>query len=108
MSEFTETIFSFLLGWIKNFFESLWTLFTSNDGSAWLAWLGENWFSLVVWLLIIGFIIDIVIWFFRWRPYYVWFTFGRKLRNIFKRTEKPQPAVSNKTENTSSSNRKEN
>ena len=86
MNELTETIFNFLLGWVKKLFENIWQLFSNQEGSTWFTWLGDNWIKVVIGLCIGGLIIDLLVWFFRWRPDYVWRSVLRRIKKIFKRS----------------------
>lgn len=97
MSGFTETIFSFLLGWVKGLFEKIWNLFSQTETSSWFTWLVNNWIPLVIIICVIGFFVDIIVWLFRWRPYYVWASMFRKVKGFFRpggKTSKKQNKVS--------------
>ncbi len=85
MNGISETIFSFLLGWIKRIFESAWNIFSKPGNISWLYWLEKNWLMIVIMIVAAGFILDIIIWLFRWRPYYVWGTLWRKIKKPFKK-----------------------
>lgn len=100
MNGFTETIFSFLLGWVKSFFENLWNFFSKAETSTWFNWVLENWVALVIILCVAGFVVDLIVWFFRWRPYYVWGSVWRKFKGLFSSSEKTAEE-SKKNQNTS-------
>jgi hypothetical protein len=97
MRGFAQTLFNALLGWIRMLVEAVWSLLFSDGTKAWLTWIGNNWLALVVLLCLIGVAIDYLIWFVRWRPYYVWGAKMRRFGRIFgigrKDREMPQAPV---------------
>lgn len=92
MNAFTETLFRALLGWIQGLVQGLWSLFNGEGAGSLATWFGNHWLTTVILLCVIGIGVDIVVWFFRWRPYYVWGTKLRKLKRFFRREEK-KPAM---------------
>ncbi len=83
MRGFAQTLFNALLGWIRTLVEGVWNILFSSDAQQWLKWVGDNWMILVVFLCLCGVALDYVVWFFRWRPYYVWGSSMRRLRRFF-------------------------
>ena len=83
MRGFAQTLFSALLGWIRTLVEGVWDILFSSDAQQWLRWVGDNWMVLLVFLCLCGVALDYIVWFFRWRPYYVWGSSMRKVRRIF-------------------------
>ncbi len=83
MRGFAQTLFNALLGWIRTLVEGVWDILFSSDAQQWLRWIGDNWMVLFVFLCLCGVALDYVVWFFRWRPYYVWGSSMRRLRRIF-------------------------
>ena len=79
MGSFAASIFNLLLGWIRGLVGSLWELINSQEARDGLSWLGDNWLWLVITIAVAGLVIDYVIWFIRWRPYYVWRSWWRRL-----------------------------
>lgn len=79
MGSFAASIFNLLLGWIRGLVSGLWNLVNSAEARQGLEWLGDNWLWLTIAIAVIGLVIDYVIWFIRWRPYYVWRTWWRRL-----------------------------
>ena len=83
MRGFAQTLFNALLGWIRTLVEGVWDILFSSDAQQWLRWVGDNWMVLFVLLCLCGIALDYTIWFFRWRPYYVWGSSLRRIRRIF-------------------------
>ncbi len=83
MRGFTQTLVNALFGWIRILVEGVWNLLFSNETQQWLHWVGDNWLTLVVFLCFCGVVLDYLIWFLRWRPYYVWASSMRRMRRIF-------------------------
>ncbi|MEG2603570.1 MAG: hypothetical protein RSB91_01465 [Clostridia bacterium] len=72
MNGFTNTILTLLLSWLKALFNSLWRLFTSESGGSIYSFLSNHWKTIFLILCVGGFVLDRVVYFIRWRPYYVW------------------------------------
>jgi len=85
MNGFVHSILSFMLSWIRALITNLWNLLSSDGGGALYRFLSQNWLSLVILLCLAGVAADLIVYFFRWRPYYVWRTRLRHLR-------RPKPA----------------
>ena len=80
MGSFANTVFSALLGWLQILISMIWSAFTSEDGSSFLQFIGNNWIWIAAVLCATGLIADFAVYFFRWQPYKVWKTFLRHLR----------------------------
>ena len=91
MRGFAQTLFNALLGWIRMLVEAVWSLLFSDGTKVWLTWIGNNWLVLVVLLCLIGVAIDYLVWFVRWRPYYVWGSKMRRFGRIFGIGRKERP-----------------
>jgi len=85
MNGFTNSILTLLLGWLRSLFNAVWTLLGSEDGGTMITFFRQNWKTIFLVLCLGGFIIDRVIYFIRWRPYYVW---GSKRR--YRRAHRQQ------------------
>ncbi len=72
MNGFTNAILTLLLGWLRSIFNAVWTLMNSDQTSLLLQFFRSNWKTIALVLCVGGFVIDRVIYFIRWRPYYVW------------------------------------
>jgi len=90
MGSFATSIFNLLLGWIRGLVSSLWSLVNSQEARSSLEWLGDHWLWLVIAIGVAGLVIDYLIWFIRWRPYYVWRSWWRRLTH----RGEPEPAPS--------------
>lgn len=80
MNGFTHSILSLLLTWIRTLISSLWSLFGSEEGGLLYRFLSEKWLMLLAVLCIGGIAVDLLVYLFRWRPYYVWLSRLRRLR----------------------------
>jgi len=80
MNGFVHTILSFTLSWIRALISNLWSLINSENGGLMFQFLSRSWWKIVLGLLIIGVAVDLIVYFFRWRPYYVWASKLRRLR----------------------------
>lgn len=90
MGSFANSMFSVLLGWVRGAVNWLWRLFTSEQSSGMVAWLGEHWLVLAAVLCAAGLVMDLVVNTLRWQPYKVWASFFRRLFGR-KRQEEPAP-----------------
>ena len=80
---YSNAIVDMMLGWLKglaNWVLRLFNLAGSVGGSP-LLWLSENWLKLLVFFLILGLVLDRLVWLIRWRPYWVWFRKERIIVN---------------------------
>ena len=76
---FAENALEALLGWFESLINGVWSLFSGASGGSLLRWLASNWLSLLIVFMAIGVAMDILIYLFRWRPFWWWF---RKKRFI--------------------------
>lgn len=88
MNGFANTLLSFILSWIRTLISNLWGIVTSEDGGLLYQFLAQNWKTILLTLLIAGLLIDRLVYFFRWRPDYVW---RSRLHRIRSRRQKPEP-----------------
>lgn len=72
MNGFTNAILTLLLGWLRSIFNAVWSLMNNDQTSILLQFFRNNWKTIALVLCVGGFVIDRVIYFIRWRPYYVW------------------------------------
>ncbi len=83
MSNYSSAVVDVMLGWLKGFANWVLRLFNlagSVSGSP-LLWLSRNWLKLLVFFLVVGVVVDRLIWLIRWRPYWVWFRKERIIVN---------------------------
>lgn len=79
MGSFANSVFSILLGWVRGAVLWLWNTATSQESSALMQWIANNWLTLTIILCIAGMVIDFVVHMFRWQPYKVWASFFRRI-----------------------------
>jgi len=71
---YTNALVNLTLGWLKGLANWVLKLFNlAGSGGSPLLWLSENWLKLLILLLIVGVVVDWLVWMIRWRPYWVWF-----------------------------------
>ena len=83
ISGYSNAIVDVMLGWLKglaNWVLRLFNLAGSANGSP-LLWLSRNWLKLLIFFLVLGVVLDRLIWLIRWRPYWVWFRKERVIVN---------------------------
>lgn len=87
MNSFVNTLLSVMLGWIRTLISNIWTMLASEDGGALFQFLSAYWLVIVILLCAGGVLADLIIYFFRWRPDYVWLTRWRRLTHGKRRAE---------------------
>lgn len=72
---YSDTIVNAMLSWLKGAANWVLRLFdlSGSGGISPLEWLSRNWLKTLIVLVVVGVVLDRVIWFIRWRPYWVWF-----------------------------------
>jgi len=80
MNGFVNTMLSAMLSWIRALISQIWALLSSEDGGALYQFLSANWLTMVVSLCAVCMLVDLIVYFFRWRPDYVWASKWRRLR----------------------------
>lgn len=84
MGNFANTLFSTLLGWLRNAAAWLWGFLSDPQSGGMIVWIADNWLPLVILLCVACMLIDAIVYLFRWQPHKVWASFFRRL---FGRTE---------------------
>ena len=80
---YSNAFVDLMLGWLKGLASWVLRLFNlagSAAGSP-LVWLSQNWLKLLIFFLVLGVVIDRLVWLIRWRPYWVWFRKERVIVN---------------------------
>lgn len=95
MNSIVNTLLSVLLGWIRTLINNVWTLLRSEDGSALFRFLQEHWLAIVIAVCAVCVLVDLAVYFFRWRPDYIWAT---RLRRIRRRREQRKAKHSRRAE----------
>ena len=83
ISGYSNAFVDLMLGWLKglaNWVLRLFNLAGSVGGSP-LLWLSKNWLKLLIFFLVLGVVVDRLVWLIRWRPYWVWFRKERVIVN---------------------------
>lgn len=90
MNGFVNTLLSVTLSWIRALISHLWSLLNSEDGGLFFRFFSTHWLMIVISLCVLCMAVDLIVYFFRWRPDYVWATKWRRLRRKRPRRA-PQP-----------------
>lgn len=77
-ADFSDSFIKGMLGWIRWIASSIANLFQSGSGHSsgdmsMVAWFADNWIKILIGLIVVGVLIDWMVWMARWRPYWVWF-----------------------------------
>lgn len=72
-NQFSESLVEVMLSWMRWLTSWFWSITASGgtDGG-FLRWFSDHWVSLAVFLIVVGVIVDWLIWMIRWRPYWLW------------------------------------
>lgn len=83
MSGYSNAVVDTMLGWLKGFANWVLRLFNlaGSAKTSPLLWLSHNWLKLLIFFLVLGIVLDRLIWLIRWRPYWVWFRKERIIVN---------------------------
>ncbi len=83
-----------MLSWMRWLTSWFWNIVNAGStGGGFLAWFSANWKSLTVFLIVVGLVVDWLVWLFRWRPYWLWL---RKRQIIYEEVpvrKKARPRV---------------
>ncbi len=90
MNGFATGILSMLLGWLRSFISNGWRLLSSESGGSILSFFAAHWKLIFLVLCAGGFIVDRIIYFFRWRPDLVWRTKWQRMRSGFSRQDEEE------------------
>ena len=83
ISHYSNAIVDLMLGWLRGFANWVLRLFNlaGGAGGSPLLWLSQNWLKLLIFFLLLGVVLDRLVWLIRWRPYWVWFRKERVIVN---------------------------
>lgn len=76
MNGFSKVFLSLFLVWIKKALNAIWDFFSNSDSFSFFNFIVLHWKIMAFILIIIGVVVDWLLYIARWRPYYVWF--GKK------------------------------
>lgn len=73
-NQFSESLVEMMLSWMRWLTSWFWNIVNSGgvDGGGFLQWFSDSWLSLAIFLIIVGAIVDWIIWMIRWRPHWLW------------------------------------
>lgn len=91
MNGFTNAVLSLLLGWLRALLNSLWNVISGEGGGALFSFFSSHWKLIFLLLCVGGFVIDRMVYLFRWRPYYVWATHWERFRRRLRGESLPSP-----------------
>lgn len=81
-TDFADSFIKGMLGWIRWIASSIANLLQTGSGrgnmSA-ISWFADNWIKILIGLIVVGVLVDWLVWMARWRPYWVWFRRRRVL-----------------------------
>lgn len=83
MNQFSNSLLSILLSWMRSLFSGFLSLMTGTGGSFFL-WMKSRWFTVALVLILAGITIDAIIYILRWQPQRVW---RSHLYRLFHRKE---------------------
>ena len=86
-SEFTQTLVEALLSWMQLITSWVWDFFQADKAGGFLSWFSDHWMRIALFLIIVGLVVDWLIWMIRWRPYWLWL---RKRQIIYEEVETPR------------------
>ena len=86
---YSNTIVSGMLSWLRGIANWAINLFnlSGENSLALLNWFSDHWVGMLIVMILIGLVIDWLVWIIRWRPYWVWF---RTKRIMIDDTDLPQ------------------
>ncbi len=91
MNGLANAILTLLLSWLRVIINRFWSLVNSETGTSFYTFLSQHWLTILLVLLVGGFLVDRLIYLIRWQPFRVWF--GRKWKSTdTQETYDPYPA----------------
>ncbi len=72
MNGLANAILTLLLSWLRIIINRFWSLISSETGTSFYTFLANHWLTILLVLLVGGFVVDRIIYFIRWRPFRVW------------------------------------
>ena len=80
MNGYLTAALSTMLGWVRGLASSVWQLVSGENTGTFLRFIAEHWKGILLVLCIVGVLADFAVYLLRWRPYKVWSSFLRRLR----------------------------
>lgn len=72
MNGLANAILTLLLSWLRVIINRFWSLVNSETGTSFQQFLSKNWPTILIVLLVGGYLLDRIIYLIRWRPFQVW------------------------------------
>lgn len=88
MNGLANAILTLLLGWLRVIINRFWSLVNSDTGTSFQHFLSKHWLTILVVLLVGGYLLDRIIYLIRWQPFQVW------LRRRRGKKQQEEPIVS--------------
>lgn len=77
-----------MLSWMRWLTSWFWNIVNSKGaGNGFTGWFADNWLGLAIFLIIVGAVVDWLVWMIRWRPYWLWL---RKRQIIYEEVTVPK------------------
>ena len=70
MGTIADSLFTVLMSWVRALVNAIWALF-SADSPTLLAFLGQHWLAIALVIVVVGLVVDRLVWLIRWRPYHL-------------------------------------
>ena len=70
MGTIADSLFTVLMSWVRALVNAIWALF-SSDHTTLLAFLGRHWVAIALGIIVVGLVVDWLVWLIRWRPYHL-------------------------------------
>ena len=80
MGTIADSLFTVLMSWVRALVNAIWALF-SSDHTTMLEFLGRHWAAIALGIIVVGLVVDRLVWLIRWRPHWVWFRKKRVIIN---------------------------
>ena len=70
MGTIADSLFTVLMSWVRALVNAIWALF-SSDHTTMLEFLGRHWAAIALGIIVVGLVVDRLVWLIRWRPYHL-------------------------------------
>ena len=90
MNGFVKTLLSAVLSWIRALINQIWHSLRSENSGVFYRFFSDNWLTIVISLCVLCVLTDLIVYFFRWRPDYVWASRWRRTRRKRPPASAPQ------------------
>ena len=94
MGSFSRSLANILFGWVSGVISKIWAMINTDSGTELIPWSGKKWLLIVATLCVLGLVIDLVVYAFRWRPHKVWISAFNRIRNKWHKKDNKNANVS--------------